>query len=130
MSNIWKLMGRFLRGRWALVGAIGVVASIVFGLVAFAAPAPSTFEIEGNLVVDTSGNTDWANAPNLQKGFDKTTGQTDDSFGQGTKEDTAVPTVVNGSIPNNKSDLKRFYVAGETIGTDDFLYLAWERVQE
>jgi hypothetical protein len=80
--------------------------------------------------VDTSGNTDWANAPNLQKGFDKPTGQTDDSFGQGTKEDTAVPTVVSGSIPNNKSDLKRFYVAGESIGSNDFLYLAWERVQE
>jgi hypothetical protein len=130
MGRTWQLMGRLKHGKWALAGAIAVVASIAFGLVALAAPAPSTFEIEGNLVVDTSGNTDWANAPNLQKGFDKTTGQTDDSFGQGTKEDTAVPTVVSGSIPNNKSDLKRFYVAGETIGANDFLYLAWERVQE
>jgi hypothetical protein len=123
-------MGRLFGGKWRLTGAIAVVASITFGLVALAAPAPSTFEIEGNLVVDTAGNKDWANAPNLQKAFDKPTGQTDDSFGQGTKEDTAVPTVVDGSIPNNKSDLKRFYVASETVSNNDFLYLAWERVQE
>jgi hypothetical protein len=123
-------MGRFFGGKWRLTGAIAAVVTIAYGLVAFAAPAPSTFEIEGNLVVDTAGNKDWANAPNFKAAFDKPTGQTDDSFGQGTKEDTAVPTVVSGSIPNNKSDLKRFYVGAETVGTDDFLYLAWERVQE
>src|SRR5262249_21715365 len=55
-------------------------------------------------------------------------GQTDDAFGQGTKEDNPVPTVVTGSIPNNKSDLTRFYVSNEI--RDDghiFMYLAWER---
>ena len=129
MSPARQLMGR-IRGKWGLAGAIAVAVSVAFGLVAIAAPAPSTFEVEGNLVVDTAGNKDWANAPNLKTAFDKPTGGTDDSFGQGTKEDTAVPTVVDGSIPNNKSDLKRFYVASESIGTNDFLYLAWERVQE
>jgi hypothetical protein len=73
---------------------------------------------------------DWVNAPNLRVALDRPTGQTDDSFGQGTKEDTEVPAVVDGSIPNNKSDLTRFYVADERIGDDQFLYLAWERVQE
>ncbi|MEU0533693.1 prealbumin-like fold domain-containing protein [Amycolatopsis tolypomycina] len=62
--------------------------------------------------------------------LDKPTGQTDDSFGQGTKEDTAVSTVVDGSIPNNKSDLTRLYVANERVSGKEFLYLAWERVQE
>jgi hypothetical protein len=47
----------------------------------------------------------------------------------GTKEDSPVPTVVTGSIPNNKSDLKRFYVATQRLNVNDFLYLAWERVQ-
>ena len=47
------------------------------------------------------------------------------SFGQGAKEDTPFPTVVSGSIPNNKSDLRRFYVASERFGTTDFLYFAW-----
>ena len=32
----------------------------------------------------------------------------DDSFGQGTKEDTAVPSVVDGGVPPNKSDLIDF----------------------
>jgi hypothetical protein len=38
--------------------------------------------------------------------------------------------VIDGSIPNNKSDLTRFYVGNEKVGAKDFLYLAWERVQE
>ena len=37
---------------------------------------------------------------------------------------------MTGSIPNNKSDLLRLYVASERFGTKDFLYLAWSRVQE
>jgi hypothetical protein len=130
MKSSKRLIGRVFASRWSLTGAIVIAISLAFGLVALAAPAPSTFEVEGNLVVDTAGNKDWANAPNLKTGFDRPTGGTDDSFGQGTKEDTPVPTVVDGSIPNNKSDLKRFYVASESIGTNDFLYLAWERVQE
>src|SRR6266542_2318089 len=89
----------------------------------------STFESnDGNLIVNTSGNKDWVNAPEFKFGVDLPSGQTDNSFGQGTKEDSAVPTVVTGSIPNNKSDLTRFYVSSET-GTNDhiFMYLAWER---
>ena len=39
------------------------------------------------------------------------------SFGQGTKEDTPVPSPTSGSIPGNKSDLTRFYVAHD-VGTD------------
>src|SRR5262245_45918036 len=90
----------------------------------------STFEIDGNLIVDGgAGAEDWANAPQLQTATDLPTGQTDNSLGKGTKEDTAVPTVVTGSIPNNKSDLTHFYVASES-GTNNHIYmhLAWERV--
>jgi uncharacterized repeat protein (TIGR01451 family) len=99
-------------------------------------PGSSLFEIDGNLTVDTAGHTDWANVgincastPKVGCDLDKPTGTTDDSFGQGTKEDTAVPSVVSGSIPNNKSDLTRFYVANQKVSGTDFLYLAWERVQ-
>jgi hypothetical protein len=55
------------------------------------------------------------------------TGQGDNSFGQGTKEDDTNVTVVAGSIPNSKADLARFAVAGEVIGTDTYMYLAWSR---
>ena len=89
---------------------------------------PSTFEGgDGNLVVDTSGNTDWANVAGLNIGVDNTSGTSDNSFGQGTKEDNAVVTVVTGSIPPNKSDLTRFYESSELVNGNNYLYLAWER---
>jgi len=105
-----------------------VALTLAIALPGLATLSPSTFNAgDGNLTVQGS-ETDWATpAPNLQKGIDKPTGQNDDSFGQGTKEDTAVPTVVSGQIPNNKSDLTRFYVANEKVGGKEFLYLAWER---
>jgi uncharacterized repeat protein (TIGR01451 family) len=88
----------------------------------------STFEIDGNLIVNTPGNLDWANAPQLATATDRPTGQTDNSFGNGTKENDPVPSVVSGSIPNNKSDLTHFYVGSES-GTNShiYMYLAWER---
>jgi hypothetical protein len=90
--------------------------------------AGSNFEgNDGNLVVDTSGNTDWSNAPNRVRGDDLPSGRTDNSFGQGTKEDDPNVSVVTGSIPPNKSDLTRFYVASEFASNSNFLYLAWER---
>src|SRR5207249_6162357 len=103
-----------------LLGAIG----LTFGMMTSAeANLPgSPFDAgDGNLVLNDETQ-DWVNAPNLAKGLDKPTGQTDDSFGQGTKEDTPVPTVVDGSIPNNKSDLTRLYVANQRVGGKEFLY--------
>jgi Prealbumin-like fold domain len=86
---------------------------------------------DGNLVVNTPGNEDWDNAPNLSVGQDIATGTNDNSFGQGTKEDLVDVTVVTGSIPNSKADLARFAVAGETLTVggvqNSFLYLAWSR---
>ena len=56
------------------------------------AVAPSTFEsADGNLVVDTAGAKDWANAPNLVVKLDKPSGTEDDSFGQGSKENISNP---------------------------------------
>jgi uncharacterized repeat protein (TIGR01451 family) len=106
----------------------------------FLLPPPVTgggvLEIDGNLLPASSATLDWSNdsvdclsSPKVGCDVDKPTGTTDDSFGQGTKEDTSVPSVVAGSIPNNKSDLQRFYVSNNRVGADDYLYLAWERVQ-
>jgi hypothetical protein len=92
--------------------------------------ANSTFAgADGNLLTSptTFGTTDWQNAPTRVTGVDLASGTSDNSFGQGTKEDNADVTVVTGSIPPNKSDLTRFYVGSETVGNDPFLYLAWER---
>ena len=90
-------------------------------------------EIDGNLADGAAAGKDWATVGIICQTvgcrLDQPTGTTDNSFGQGTKEDSPVPTIVAGSIPNNKSDLLRFYVANERFVTTDFLYLAWERVQ-
>jgi hypothetical protein len=92
----------------------------------------SNFEIDtdANLKVDDPApSQDWANVAEIRKA-DTTSGPTDESFGQGTKEDTAVPTVVDGSIPPNKSDLKFFGLYQEGGSTSGFLNLYWSRVQE
>ena len=89
----------------------------------------STFEGgDGNLVPNGGGSaTDWSNVAGLQTGVDTPSGKSDNSFGQGTKEDDPNVTVVDGSIPPNKSDLTRFYAASSFASSSNFLYLAWER---
>ena len=93
----------------------------------------SQFEIDtdANLKVDhIAPSIDWASVTETRKA-DQPSGAADDSFGEGTKEDTAVPTVVDGSIPPNKSDLLNFGVYLEkTTAGDKFLHLFWHRVQE
>src|SRR5438094_7229436 len=116
MHREWnrRMKFRFARplgGRWAIVGLL--LVALVAGMApqAFANLTGSTFEgNDGNLTVNTAGNTDWTNAPNRVRGDDLPSGTTDNSFGQGTKEDDPAITVVTGSIPPNKSDLTRFYV--------------------
>jgi hypothetical protein len=91
-------------------------------------PISGNFESnDGNTPRDDAGFDDWDTVTAVVKP-DSASGATDESFGQGTKEDTAVPTVVNGSIPPNKSDLTEFRVY-QNKGTDthDYLYLLWRR---
>jgi hypothetical protein len=84
---------------------------------------------DGNLLTNptTFGSTDWQNVAGLHTGVDLPSGGTDNSFGQGTKEDDPNVSVVTGSIPPQKSDLTRFYEASEFAHGSNFLYLAWER---
>src|SRR6266699_5974811 len=99
----------------------------------------SNFEIDtnANLVVDGQADCiDWladGSGSALRAGVltksDKPTGATDDSFGQGTQENDANPTIVDGSIPPNKSDLKTFGVYKETTASAKYLELFWSRVQ-
>jgi hypothetical protein len=91
----------------------------------------STFNAgDGNLVI-TGSETDWITFPDgTTRKADQPSGQNDDSFGQGTAENDAVPSVVSGQIPPNKSDLTNFYVASQDTVSTTFMYLAWSRVQE
>ena len=129
-----------IRGRSRLVAAAGAGALVLSALVAAPALAShpevslpgSNFEIDtdANLKVDDPApSIDWANVTQIRKG-ELFQGAQDDSFGQGSKEDTAVPTVVDGSIPPNKSDLLNFGLYLEEATAGDFLHLYWHRVQE
>ncbi|HTK15019.1 MAG TPA: hypothetical protein VL769_01400, partial [Acidimicrobiia bacterium] len=99
----------------------------------------SNFEIDTNANLTTDGGSpciDWlagGSGTAMRSGVvtdaDKPTGAGDDAFGQGTSEDDASPTIVAGSIPPNKSDLKVFGLNQETAGTAKFLELFWSRVQ-
>ncbi|HYU85795.1 MAG TPA: prealbumin-like fold domain-containing protein [Kribbellaceae bacterium] len=92
----------------------------------------SNFEIDTDANLkqdDPSPSIDWASVTEVRK-QDTASGQADESFGNGTKEDTAVPSVVDGGIPPNKSDLKFFGVYQEGTTSTGFLNLFWSRVQE
>jgi len=143
MTSSWStlrghhLFSRTRRRAVALVGVGSLVLALSAAASAQANLTGSTFEGgDGNLVVNTAGNTDWETAPSRVTGTDKFADKTDDAFGQGTKEDNAAVTIVDGSIPPNKNDLTRFYTANETLATvgasgstgDIMLYLAWERL--
>jgi hypothetical protein len=116
---------RAVRRRLGLVVAATTVLGFTFAGPVLANLTGSTFESnDGNLIVNTAGNTDWVNAPNRVRGDDLASGGTDNSFGQGTKEDDPAVSVVTGSIPPQKSDLTRFYVANEFAGNKNYLYQA------
>ena len=136
--RVWALV--------AIVGALAMAAVLLIGMQAAFASHPevsltgSNFEIDSdaNLKLDDPApSEDWASVPQGTSAdgaevrqTDKPSGSGDDSFGQGTKEDTRNPTIVDGSIPPNKSDLLTFGVYLETNADGRFLHVFWHRVQE
>jgi hypothetical protein len=144
-------MRRFVSGS-VIAAALATALFTVFAAPATAAPCTtanvlsgSNFEIDvnANLKVNGAGPCiDWLSDGTgslLRAGVltknDKPSGGDDDAFGQGTSEDDPNPTIVDGSIPNNKSDLKVFGLYSELgASTADnpsgkFLELFWTRVQ-
>ena len=139
---------RHTHSRLGLVAALGTVSLLFVFIVSAGAvvPAPtcsttnhvtgSNFEIELNANhADGPGDCiDWLDAggqllPSVQSKNDLPTGSGDNSFGQGTAEDNPNPTIVDGSIPPNKSDLRSFGVNSETTTAGKSLQLFWSRVQ-
>jgi hypothetical protein len=134
---------------WLLVGLVTTSLMVVFIVSAGAVISPPTclttnhvtgsnFEIEpdANLVDGPGDCIDWLDGgagsqfmASVQWKNDLPTGSGDDSFGNGTAEDNPNPTIVDGSIPPNKSDLKAFGVNSETTTAGKFLQLFWSRVQ-
>lgn len=94
----------------------------------------SSFEIDSDANLTPSSGIDWLSGGAMRAGVqvktDTPTGSSDNSFTQGTKEDSAVPTTDAGSIPNNKSDLKSFGLYEEHEADAVFLNVFWTRVQD
>ena len=124
---------RLGRRRIRLLGILAILLAVVPSFMALqraqaVVPPPvfaSTFEVtDGNLdhVV-----LDWTNAPNRQFREDLTKGSGDNTFANGTHEDTVAANVDTDSYPDQKSDLTRSYISYEKVGDDFYMYLAWER---
>src|SRR5215216_7608258 len=103
--------GRF----WLLGTTLAIMAAFAtFFVAASSGLNGSTFEsTDGNKVAIVK---DWSNV-NYKSQVDLTNSKSDDAFGQGTNEDDPNVTVVNGSIPPQKSDLSAFYEFDEKIGS-------------
>ena len=136
MTAVRKELRRRRRPIGLAAMLVAITAVLVFALAASTASLPgSNFEIDGvpsgaNLIVNGQAPAiDWASVNETRK-TDLPPGSNDDSFGQGTKEDTPVPSVVTGSIPPNKSDLTNFGVYLEENANGRFLNLFWRRVQD
>jgi hypothetical protein len=123
----------------AIVAAVAAIAGTLATLAPASASHPeaslpgSNFEIDVNAnlkVDDPAPSIDWASVADTRRN-DAPTGQNDDSYKGGVKEDTACPAEETGSIPNNKSDLLTFgaYVEPEATGPG-FLNLFWSRVAD
>lgn len=129
------------RRKWSLLiaplAAISLMLVLALGASANVLPG-SEFEIDdvggptgANLILDAGpGSIDWATVTQTQAN-DLPTGQSDDSYKGGMKEDTPCPETETGSIPNNKSDLLTFgsYFEPEA-GGPGWLHVFWRRVQE
>jgi Prealbumin-like fold domain len=124
--------------KWLAIGAAVATGAGMIAISSASANLPgSTFDAaDANIRID-GNETDWASfvgSPSLSVGTDQPTGQTDNSFTQGSKEDDVDVVIGLGSIPNSKADLGKFAVASETLGASAganqghvMMYLAWTR---
>jgi hypothetical protein len=104
----------------ATTGCVRSLTDSTFEIDAFGTPLANN----ANLKVDntTLPCLDWLDsnvAADANAKADQPTGQTDDSFGQGTAENDTNPTIVSGSIPPQKSDLKAFGLYEENDANGD-----------
>jgi len=117
------------RGAAPRLGALALTLGLVatFAGIAGNTPAHAVTSLAGSPYDGTNGTADasaGASSPDMPSG------QLDNSYGGGVKEDTVCPAVGAGSIPS-KADLINVYVAtaNATDGSGDhFLYLGWTRL--
>jgi Prealbumin-like fold domain len=140
MTAVRKELRRRRKPLWLATTIVALTGVLVFALGASSTIGTSPFEIDpstpsslpgANLKVDGPAPAiDWASVSETRK-VDTASGPLDESFTQGTKEDTEPPVVEFGSIPPNKSDLKTMgFQLVEPAAGGRYLELFWHRVQE
>jgi hypothetical protein len=127
-----------------------LLAGLILALTASAGPVSdaSGFEADdGNLAVDSTfdwngfapttwvGDAPYRTSTKIANGWaftgieDAQATTSDTAFAGGVKQDTNCPVVNTGKAPN-KDDLKRIYLASNTVDGDIFLNLAWVRIPQ
>jgi hypothetical protein len=103
-----------------VTGAMGLFVASAFGVLP---GSPSKFEAnDGNMIVDTTGNNDWASV-NFVHVTDQFNTNSDDSFTPGQKQDTTCPDTTGHKNPGKDdfTDVASFDERNTTSG-DTFLY--------
>lgn len=118
---------RPIRRRWvlgaAMTAAVAAVALFVASASGVLSGSPSSFESgDGNMVVDMSGNNDWASV-DFTHVVDVAHNGTDDSFTPGQKQDTTCPDVSGHQNPpkDDFTDVASYTDVNTTSG-DTYLY--------
>lgn len=122
--------------RWSVLFGTVAAASVLLATAVLASHYQASlegsyFEIDNDAnFVNNAGASfdDWVDVTESRR-EDVATGQNDDSYKGGVKEDTVCPGETTGSIPNNKSDLRYFGVYEEE-GDPGFLHMFWTRVSD
>jgi hypothetical protein len=95
----------------------------------------STFDWNGFAPTTWTGTAPYRTSSKTVSGFaftgveDAQVTTSDTAFAGGTKQDDECATVIGAKAPN-KDDLKRIYIASNTVGGDVFLDLAWVRIPQ
>jgi len=115
--------------RWFALAVVIALTMFIAVPISLAALTGTNFDTEDGNLKNDPVETDWIDVTEIRRN-DAPTGSGDDSFTQGTKEDTAEPVTEFGSIPPNKSDLLTFGIYTEETASGKFLHMYWTRVQE
>jgi hypothetical protein len=139
------------RKRLAIFVPLLAIAALILAIGASAGPVSNAAGFQGddgNLVDDGAGidwnsfaTTTWIGSAPSRTSSKTVSGwaftgledaeatNSDSAFAGGTKQDNDCASVGGGKAPN-KDDLKRVYVASNTVGGDVFLALAWVRIPQ
>jgi hypothetical protein len=132
IAAVLALLGAVLP---ALAGPVGTAAGFEDDDGNLAPEAPINFDWNSFAPTTWTGTAPFRTSTKTVSGWaftgleDAQATNSDSGFAGGTKQDNECATVTGAKAPN-KDDLKRVYVASNTVGGDVFLELAWVRIPQ